>query len=289
MRLAADGPYVALVYAATKACVETWAPLSGRIVEIPETGCISAPSSEATSVYDLTLGGSRLLWPWNMQTNHDYTTVNTATREQPIVRSVMTVEDIGDVGWFHADRDLLVFALVDYGAPRGIVYRVERGRAVRIASDRVPLAVDRGRIALAAPAGKVELVDARARVLRVIDARLRRSDPRVALEGSQLVVQRGRSLAVFETDTGRLHRTVPIAGGKLVDVHDSVAVYVGGRVVHLVDLRTARDLSIRPPGTGIVRAQIEGPGLVYSYTRRAGGFAGRVVFVPAAEVRRLFG
>ena len=289
MHLASDGPRVALVYAATRACVETWAPLSGRIVQIPETGCISIPSSEATIVYDLTMGGSRLLWPWNMQTNHDYTAVNTATRDQPIAHAVMSVEDIGDVVGFHGDRDLLVFALVDYGAARGTVYRVERGRAVQIASDRVPLAVDQGRIALAAPAGKVELVDARARVLRVIDARLRGSDPRVALEGSQLVIQRSRSLAVFETETGQLLRTLPVAGGKLVDVHGSVAVYLDGRVVHLVDLRTGRDVSIRPPGTGIVHAQIEGPGLVYSYTRRLRGFAGHVTFVPTAKVRRLFG
>lgn len=289
MHLAADGSRVALVYAATRACVETWAPLTGRIDQIPETGCIPIPSSEATSVYDLTMGGSRLLWPWYMETNHEYTEVKTATRDQPIARAVMTVEDNGSVVEFHGDRDLLVFALVDYGAAGGTVYRVERGRAARIASNRVPLAVDQGRIALASPAGKVELVDARGRVLRVIDARLRGSEPRVALEGSQLLIQRGRTLAVFETETGRLRRTVRVAGGKLVDHHNGVAVCVERRVVHLVDVRTGRDVSIRPPGTGIVHAQIEGPGLVYSYTRRARGFAGRVTFVPTAKVRRLFG
>ena len=56
---------------------------------------------------------------------------------------------------------------------------------------------------------------------------------RVALDGSSLVVQRGRSVDVYDLDSGRLVSTWPKAKGLSEDAHGGIAVCVSdtGRFV----------------------------------------------------------
>jgi hypothetical protein len=65
---------------------------------------------------------------------------------------------------------------------------------------------------------------------------------------------------------------------RLADYQGGVAIYVTGRVVHLLRLSDRRDVTIRAPGVGPVHAQLEPSGLFYSYGR------GRVAFVPIARL-----
>jgi hypothetical protein len=65
---------------------------------------------------------------------------------------------------------------------------------------------------------------------------------------------------------------------RLADYQAGVAVYIAGRVVHLLRLSDRRDVTIRAPGVGPVHAQLEPSGLFYSYGR------GRVAFVPAGRL-----
>lgn len=71
---------------------------------------------------------------------------------------------------------------------------------------------------------------------------------------------------------------------RLADYQNGVAVYVLGRVVHLLRLADRRDVAIRAPGVGPVHAQLEPSGLFYSYSPGASPRRGRVAFVPAARL-----
>lgn len=66
---------------------------------------------------------------------------------------------------------------------------------------------------------------------------------------------------------------------RLADYQNGVAVYVLGRVVHLLRLSDRRDVAIRVPGVGPVHAQLEPPGLFYSYSPAGNPSRGRVAFV----------
>jgi hypothetical protein len=71
---------------------------------------------------------------------------------------------------------------------------------------------------------------------------------------------------------------------RLADYQNGIAVYVLGRVVHLLRLADRRDAAIRAPGVGPVHAQLEPSGLFYSYSPAATPARGRVAFVPLARL-----
>jgi hypothetical protein len=71
---------------------------------------------------------------------------------------------------------------------------------------------------------------------------------------------------------------------RLADYQSGIAVYVVGRVVHLLRLADRRDAAIRAPGVGPVHAQLEPSGLFYSYSPAATPARGRVAFVPLARL-----
>jgi hypothetical protein len=66
---------------------------------------------------------------------------------------------------------------------------------------------------------------------------------------------------------------------RLADYRGGIAVYVLGRVVHLLRLADRSDVAIRAPGAGPVHAQLEPSGLFYSYSPVGNPSRGRVVFV----------
>jgi hypothetical protein len=76
---------------------------------------------------------------------------------------------------------------------------------------------------------------------------------------------------------------------RLEDFQSGIAVYVAGRDVHLLRLSDKRDVRIRAPGIGPVHAQLEAPGLFYSYRPAASPGRGRVTFMPMAAVLARFG
>jgi hypothetical protein len=75
--------------------------------------------------------------------------------------------------------------------------------------------------------------------------------------------------------------TLPSAKSlRVEDFQSGIAVYVVGRDVHLLRLADKHDQRIRAPGTGPVHAQLEAPGLFYSYRPPASPGRGRVAFLP---------
>jgi hypothetical protein len=225
-----------------------------------------------------------------MFTLHDSEWVNTATTKATKEITVFGMEDEGVVYGPFGDADLIVFSYTaDWDRPaQGTLYRVlvtPRGVdkygscdecSVELRSDLAALAVDSGRIATQTPTGNVELLNATGQKLRTFPTKMKK-DPVAALQGNRLVVQQGKSIVAYDTDTGKRILTRSIGMGVLQDVHGDVVVYIAGRRIHLLRLSDGKKTSIRPPGNSAVLAQIEGAGLYYAYN--VGG-RGRVTFVP---------
>jgi hypothetical protein len=91
-------------------------------------------------------------------------------------------------------------------------------------------------------------------------------------------------LEIYDARSGRaeLQRSLP-AGYRLTDVDGGVAVLVSGAKIVLLRLADGRSFTLAP-GRGFVSAELEPPGLYYSYAIPGGG--GRVVFVPRSELFR---
>jgi hypothetical protein len=110
------------------------------------------------------------------------------------------------------------------------------------------------------------------------------------LTGDRVVVLAGRSrtLHVYTT-TGteiaawRVPSTRPPV---LNDARGDLAAYADGPRLHLVDFTGGRHTVIRMPGTGPVNAQLEAPGLVYSYARTSSP-EGALEFVTSVALRHL--
>jgi len=107
-----------------------------------------------------------------------------------------------------------------------------------------------------------------------------------ALQGRHLVVQTPAGLEDFDPATGALRRTwtLRVANARLADVQAGLVAYVAGTRVHLLRLTDGVEHVIRAPGAGPVQAQIEAPGLFYSYTAPGTKFPGRIAFVPFARL-----
>ena len=156
------------------------------------------------------------------------------------------------------------------------------------ASDIALVAADRTRVALRLPSGAVELRNAKGALLQAFPIAPGRVD--VALTANRLLVRRGTSLQVFDTQTGAtgIGRTVPV-GATLVGAKGGLALLLGGRVIYLVRLSDARLIRVAVPGTGRVRAQLGATGLFYSYIARRGRIRGRLALLPRAALLRRFG
>jgi hypothetical protein len=116
----------------------------------------------------------------------------------------------------------------------------------------------------------------------------------IAFQGRQLVVLRNGALEVYDVVSGgdKPVRTIPVPAGKLRpmlrDVQSGLAVYVRGTQVHVVRLADGRAVRINTPGATRVDAEIESAGLFYSYNVQGTVTAGRVAFLPRAELLKKF-
>ena len=92
--------------------------------------------------------------------------------------------------------------------------------------------------------------------------------------------------ADYDADTGALLHEWPLvaAGPRLEDVQNGVAVYVSGLYVYVVRLSDGRSVALPTLGRN-PQAQLEAPGLFYSYTAPAGPLMGRIAFVPFATLK----
>jgi hypothetical protein len=107
------------------------------------------------------------------------------------------------------------------------------------------------------------------------------------LDGGRLVLARPGVLEVYDAVTGAavLQRPLP-PGYTLTDVDGGIAVLRHARTILVLRLDDGRSFMLTP-ARGPVLADLEGPGLYYSYATPKG--RGRLVFVPRSELDRQFG
>lgn len=92
-------------------------------------------------------------------------------------------------------------------------------------------------------------------------------------------------LDIYDVDTAKSLKRISIPRDAVLrDLQGSLAVLVENGHVYVIDVRTGRRLTITPPGSGDVDAQIEQPGLFYSYGLPHG--RGAVAFLPMAQLER---
>jgi hypothetical protein len=110
------------------------------------------------------------------------------------------------------------------------------------------------------------------------------------LQGSQIAVLTRTRVAILDAGTGKTLRSWPLPSPaskvRLQDLHKGIAVYVSGRKITLVRLSDGKQAVITAPGQGMVRAQLETPGLFYTYF--ADG-AGHIALIPRAQLSPRFG
>jgi hypothetical protein len=91
-------------------------------------------------------------------------------------------------------------------------------------------------------------------------------------------------LECYDIATGERELSLPLpSGSKLTDVDGGVAVLQSGKAIILLRLADGRSYAL--PNHAQL-ADLEAPGLYYSYTSRK---EGRVVLVPRADVERQLG
>jgi len=290
--IAADGARVAIHYAPGSLPaglyrrIETWDTQSGSIVRFQD-GNYQGPALAGDRVAFPAFDGFYLLW--------------IATVNRPALRGVQGVcpssgfceDPLGDVV---GKGSLLVFDSWKCPQPQsdqpcpgpkreGRLFRIDDETAVQIASssgELTPLAVDNGRILVDEGSGTLAILDASgAELLRVAVPGFTEA----SLQGSDLVVHAGVTVADYDATSGALLHAWPVlAGARLQDAQDGVAVYVTSSDIHLLRLADGRDTIISPPGSGPLHAQLEPAGLFYSYEVADSERPGRVAFVPGASL-----
>lgn len=291
--LSADGERVAFAVRATAAdCqhVAVWTPAARALARFRRP----VPCSEwppHSGIYDVELAGSRLTWASEAGCG------NSCTDELQSIelgaRSPRTIaeatEDAGDPLDFHVrgHGNLLVFndrsrlvrigsgrercqeglaavcATLRRGAHSGLVDSVSGG-LIAVREDEAAAVLDEhGGLVRLFPLGAGKITAAR-------------------LDGGRLVVARAGAIEVYDVPTGAgvLQRPLP-ARFRLVDVDGGIAVLLRNNVVMLLRLEDGRSVTLTP-GRSPVLAELEAPGLYYSYATTNGG--GQVAFMPRAEI-----
>jgi hypothetical protein len=132
--------------------------------------------------------------------------------------------------------------------------------------------------------GSVGVYSAAGRLLRKVTPT---SAQQVALQGNYLVVlTKTRTLAVYDSNTGSLLKTLPVRGvsPRNLDLQAGLAVYTVGRDLHVANVKTGKDRVLATMSHGIEFAQIEATGVVYAGNLRHGAKTlGTLTYLPFAR------
>jgi WD40-like Beta Propeller Repeat len=163
----------------------------------------------------------------------------------------------------------------EYEKPKALCRRLAGG---------LTAAVDAGRVLTVAPGGAVRLLATSGKVVRRWSLGAGIDEAR--LQGHTLAVQRGVSLALYDTRSGAKTATRPLAPNegaepRLLDVQGNVAVYVTGGAVHVLRLSDGRDLALAlPRAAPPFDAQLASSGLYVTWNQMHTRRYGRFTFVP---------
>ena len=306
--LSADGPSVAFVSERRTPTdcdhVALWKPDEGSLRRVgpPRAPCDS-PIESPPRITALALAGSRVAWSTRYvhspgrERSCDFT-LEAAMLPSPAWAQLSWEEhlscSIEDRYRLRGDGDVLVFnadyRLVRIGTGTDYCTFSEVSGSIcstlRNGDHYGPVESVSGRLIALGDGTATAVVDDLGRLVRVFEFD---PDPVDAarLDGGSLVVSRSGKLEAYDVATGarQLSRPVP-AGFLLTDVDGGVAILVSGDTVMLLRLADGRSFALNP-GSGPTLADLEPPGLSYSYAAPDG--TGRVVFMPRAEVDRRLG
>jgi dipeptidyl aminopeptidase/acylaminoacyl peptidase len=269
--IAADGLHVAYVLDNPCQEVESWSP--GRRVTVFQAETFDCTSGGGGGIRDVAMAGSRLAWIAWQQTNHLYTEVWVATVGRPNPNSVHSEDDV-EIDRLEGDGTAIVFT-TDPGST--VLWRVAGNRALKIATR----ANIRG-IALAG--GSIAVWNrGRVEVLTLDGGRRLEKEHRnvagVALTERNLAVLSEGNLDVYETRRGRRLRSWPLRGWRLADAYGDLAVLARPGDVQVIRLSDGRRRTFATPNASIPLADLERPGLFYSYNLQRGAYRGRILFI----------
>jgi Tol biopolymer transport system component len=298
--LSADGPRAAFIAGATAVdCqhVAVWTPGKKAIARFtPPAGC-EGGSTGPPGVSDVELAGSRAAWVWHGGGNQWSSVLRTASLTHPLTVDLSDhSRDAGEI-WdyrLRGDGELLVFnegsRIMRIAAGRQKCQ--ERGlvstsicRTIRRGDYATQVdSVSRGRIAVR-EATEIAVVDAQGKVVRVFTLKASSA----WLDGDDLIVTRANMIERYRIASGARNVSRPLPSGyKVADVDGGTAVLrearVKARSIKLLRLDDGRSMTVARRGP--MFADLEGPGLYYSY---ALGQAGRVAFLLRSEVNRRLG
>jgi hypothetical protein len=298
--LSADGSRAAFVVGPTSAdCyhVVVWTPATRALDRFrPSKPC---ERSSGEREYGVELAGSRIAWLNQLgcgTTCAARIETTTLAERSPQRLTIDTVESSGEFEYdLRGDGDLLVFDDESQLVRIGVGGEPCQNRVDPVAricttllngSHAAPVDSVSGSLVAVREPDAVAVLDERGVLLRLFP--FGRDEVRAArLDGDRLVVARSGVLDVYDVATraGESQRPLP-DGFALEDVDGGVAVLERGTTIMLLRLADGRSWTLTP-GTEPVFADLETPGLYYSYTAPDG--SGRVAFVPRAEVDRRLG
>jgi dipeptidyl aminopeptidase/acylaminoacyl peptidase len=295
--LSADGSRVAFITAGPNDCdhVAVWTPSANEVARFDAPApCFEG--STGSGLYDVELAGSRAAWVSYGGGNFWDFIISTATLADRLPVDLTDDSDNAGELWdyrLRGDGDLLVFnqrsRLVRIGVGRERCYETPRGgfgapicTTLRRDENAGPVdSVARGLIAVREPT-LVAVLDASGNVVRLFPG----AAGSAWLDGDHLVAIRSNIIDRYGVATGALEVSRPLpAGYRLVDVDGGIAVLRQGRTVMLLRLDDGHSFTLTPD-RGPVFADLEAPGLYYSY---AVGKTGRVAFMPRADVLQRLG
>jgi hypothetical protein len=305
--LAMDGSRVAYAVQGLGACTKVFVwnvhTQEAAVVSGAKT-CDADSTSTGSGVRELAIAGLRVAWIVNQGGNSesdDY--LYTATLAGPKERLVSSAVRTGDVdgtlagGWLNhlvgsGDRIAVNRFTTDTGGniTQASLQRLDRGLAtIGIGvSTLYAASLDLHRLAVLRTDHKVALYDTETR--RLLLTVTPSSAREVALRKDYVVVlTRTKTLEVYNSHTGALLKTWPVAAGAAqLDVHSGIAVYAVGRTVFAVRLNDGHDAPIATAQRAIEGLQIEAPGIVYAYnTVKGANDVGNLAFVPLPQATAL--
>ena len=287
--------------------VIVWNVLTGKTTKVSGRITDQADgSSTGHGVRELAIAGQRVAWIINQGGNtesDDY--LYTSLLAKPAEKKLASARRTGDVmgvltgNWIgglvgsesllavnrwatDATGTVTTVGLSVIGAYN--LRRVASGSATPLAQS-----ADAGRIAVLRSDGSVGLYSATGRSLWTATPA---SAQQVVVQGNHLVVlTKTRTLAVYNSHTGSLLKTLPVRGRspQNLDLQANVAIYTVGRELHVVHLKTGKDRVLATMSQAIkfapMFAQIEASGVVYAGNVRQGTKTlGTLTYLPFARV-----
>lgn len=323
-RLAADGHRVVVaVTGSVTECdrLVLWTPRSRPpVVFRAGTNCPRNGGIGGDGIVEVALAGTRVAWVERALGNFEYLTLYTRSPGAAKGLAIAAADNAsgakggvdGDyLGHVRGDGSMLVFdrwsictayppgsivepppaAPCDTLAPTEVtevtydeqLFRVGRKAPIATGVGSI-LAADAGRIVVHGAGGDVVLLDRTGAVLRTLSFLVPTSFDAAALDGHDLVLQRGTALDVYDTSTGERTSTLAVpAGARLTDAALGRALAVSGSRVLLLRLDgTGTEAFVAP--RRVVDAELEPDGLFYAYNLAGGSRRGRVVFVAAPDL-----